>query len=168
MQVNYFSTINGIRIMKKSQSGFTLIELVVVIVLLGILGVTALGKFQDLSSNAEDAAVDGVASELSGSAAVNYANSLLGNTGSTAIDNTSANTTALACGNALLQNLFASGSTPGDYKFVFGAGVAPNVNAACDSSGDSYTCTVYNDQDNDNTVDAGEPQATASLICTGA
>ncbi len=30
--------------MKKSQAGFTLIELVVVIVLLGILGVTALGK----------------------------------------------------------------------------------------------------------------------------
>jgi prepilin-type N-terminal cleavage/methylation domain-containing protein len=30
--------------MYKSQKGFTLIELVVVIVLLGILGVTALGK----------------------------------------------------------------------------------------------------------------------------
>ena len=29
--------------MKKTQAGFTLIELVVVIVLLGILGVTALG-----------------------------------------------------------------------------------------------------------------------------
>ena len=145
--------------MKKLQSGFTLIELVVVIVLLGILGVTALGKYQDLSGNAEDAAIDGVASELSGSAAINFANSTLGNAGSVTIDNTTANTGALACGTTLLGQLFASGTTPGTYTYAFGTGALPNTNTACDDAGDTYTCVV--------SKTGVTKTATATIVCTG-
>ena len=59
--------------MANKQTGFTLIELVMVIVILGVLAAVAMPKFVDLGSDARSAAAQGVAGALASASAMNYA-----------------------------------------------------------------------------------------------
>jgi len=61
-----------------NEKGFTLIELIVVIVLLGVLAAVAVPKYMDLTNEAYKASADGVFSAARGAATLNFAKNLAG------------------------------------------------------------------------------------------
>ncbi len=131
----------------RTQQGFTLIELVIVIIVLGILAAVAAPKFFNLRSDAAEAAVKATAASMSSAFALNYAKFIFNSTAATRFSDAGA---CAAASTSIMQPPLDSN------KFSILADASCNGSTA----GATATCTLQS-------IDDSNKTATVTVICTG-
>lgn len=111
--------------------GFTLMELIIIMIIVSVLAAIAVPKYIDLSSDANTAAIKGVAGALSGANATNFAARAANSTKGIAISNCTQVAGALA-----------GGVLPSGYT-ITSTSVSVNTTVSCTLNGPNSTTATF-------------------------